>query len=179
MNLIDLEEAVILALQGKLTEYKSLEDVSKINIPKPTSKTNFEGFNTNTTGVFFYDDFLPNSTNREYVLNKQRPGYYEDDDWWHYSDSYITEVTPQEYFDLCYKYIFEKPTIDIKDVIDINSKYYSIDAQRCLDLANKMKSNIKMDLPYIDFRKQAQEGRHRAGAAYLLGIETIPVLILK
>ena len=176
MNLIDLEEAVILALQGKLTEYKSLEDVSKINIPKPTSKTNFEGFNVDTTGVFFYDDFLPNSKYREYALNKSR---FYFDEVWHYSDSYIAEVTPQEYFDLCYNYVFEKPFINVKDVIDINSKSYSIDAQRCLELANKIKSGIKLNLPYIDFRNQGQEGRHRAGAAYILGIETLPVLILK
>lgn len=34
-------------------------------------------------------------------------------------------------------------------------------------------------MAWIDYKKKGQEGRHRAAAAILLGIERIPVLIVR
>lgn len=178
MKRIGLTESVI----KKLQEYRDENSLLFINsyIPKATSKTNFEGFRVDTTGTSFYDDFLPTSKDRDYVLKKDRsPDIGDGKNWWHYTDSYIAEVTPQEYFDLCYKYVFDSNVPNIKDYTDPDRVIYKYDADQCQMLAHTMKKGTKMYLPFINFRSQSQEGRHRAGAAYLLGIETIPVLIIK
>ena len=169
--------------ENRLTEARTDLEMNMINsyIPKPTSRTNFEGFRIDSTDVLYYNDFLPNSKYRDYALNKSRPNYEsdEEDSFYKYSDAYIAEVTPQEYLDLCYKWVFDKPSIKVKQFTDENMAIFRQDAIRCKRLANVMKDGTKMYLPYIDFRQKGQEGRHRAGAAYLLGIKTIPVLILK
>ena len=41
-----------------------------------------------------------------------------------------------------------------------------------------MQNGSKFLMPYLNFRTENQEGRHRALAAYLAGIETIPCEII-
>ena len=169
--------------ESLLLEY-SLNDISRMSLPKPTSKTNFEGFDINVAGNNESSDesyLLPNNPNRKYALQKGRypneiaTGTDDEDEWWRYSDPYIAEVTPQQYFDLCYNLVFRRTPPDIsneqlmKTVLDIdNAKQY----------ANMMKNGTKFYMPYINLRTENQEGRHRAYAAYLNGYETIPCEIL-
>lgn len=44
--------------------------------------------------------------------------------------------------------------------------------------AEMMKNGVKFDMPWLDYVDNGQEGRHRAQAAFLAGIKTIPVLVI-
>lgn len=46
------------------------------------------------------------------------------------------------------------------------------------NLMTKMEQGAKMNTPYLNYRDKEQEGLHRAIAAYLLGIDEIPVVIV-
>ena len=87
-------------------------------------------------------------------------------------------MTPQEYFNSCYVYSFKKIPVSVEDFTNPQIRGFRDDAISCMEYANKMKSGVKFDMPYLDFRTDDQEGRHRAGAAYINGYKTIPVLIL-
>lgn len=84
--------------------------------------------------------------------------------------AYISEMDPKEYILRCAFQIFTKGTIEstLSACIDSNIKKY----------ASRMKSGKKFDMPYLDFTRSQQEGRHRAIAAMLAGIKKIPVLIM-
>lgn len=83
-------------------------------------------------------------------------------------NSFIAEMSPKEYLERCAFEIFDG-TLEstINGVIDEDAQKY----------AEKMKNGEKFDLPYLNYRDNSQEGRHRAVAAYLAGIEKMPVLI--
>ena len=168
--------------ESLLLEY-SLNDIYRMSLPKPTNKTNFKGFTTDGAGNSESSDesyLLPNNPNRQYAINKgRRPnetatGSDDEDEWWHYTDPYIAEITPQEYFDLCYKYIFHKTPPSLDEAL----KLPEIDENNVKEYAEAMQNGSKFLMPYLNFRTENQEGRHRALAAYLAGIETIPCEII-
>lgn len=128
---------------------------SNISLPKPTTKTDFKGFTILKTGVSYYDNFL-NDKDREYMeKHKGLTGY-------------ISEMSPMEYLQRCadiFNSTFEKQII-ATDENDIRKYSYM------------MRSGTKFNLPYLNYADNQQEGRHRAQAAILANIDTIPVLIV-
>lgn len=168
--------------ENLLLEY-SLNDINRMSLPKPTNKTNFEGFTIDGAGNNENSDesyLLPNNPNRQYAINKGRypnevaTGSDDEDEWWHYTEPYIAEITPQEYFDLCYKYIFHKTPPSLDEAL----KLPEINENNVKEYAKAMQNGSKFLMPYLNFRTENQEGRHRALAAYLAGIETIPCEII-
>lgn len=166
--------------ENKLLEY-SLDELKNIPLPPETTKTDFDGFDINGAGNnpnSLESELLPTNPNRKYQIDKGRyPSEVaggNDEDWWHYSNPYIAEITPQEYFDLCYTYIFHRTAPNIKDAINLPE----IIKENVLEYSELMKNGTKFLMPYINFRTEQQEGRHRAIAAYLAGIETIPCEII-
>ena len=150
----EYEEAYEVLSKMKETEYNNQYSNKDVSLGTPTNKTEFEGFKADTGE--FRQDYL---SNMEYAKTKG------------YTDIYIAEMTPDEYMHACAKYIFQTPIEDAYDGMEQKGnveKYAEI-----------MKSGEKFDMPYIDLKTQSQEGRHRALAAKQLGIEKIPVLILK
>lgn len=83
---------------------------------------------------------------------------------------YIAEMSPEEYLKRCAYDIFTDATIEstIHGTTESSIKKY----------ADMMQSGTEFDLPYLDYSRQEQEGRHRALAAYYLGIDKIPVLVV-
>lgn len=162
-----------------ITEY-GIKDISNMNIPGPTDKRDFEGFDTTVAGNGPHDDhsdFIPENKYHDYSINKGRPygeTYGNDEEWWHYQDAYIAEITPQQYLELCYKYIFDRPLFNIEDIYTKDR----LSKDTVHQYAEQMKNGEKFYMPYLDFRKEQQEGRHRALAAIENGYETIPCLIL-
>lgn len=83
----------------------------------------------------------------------------------------IVEMSPQMYLHEIAHNIFDRGTLETSlrgtDVKNIN-KYMQM-----------MKDGTKFDTPYLNYRDKEQEGRHRAIAAMMLGVERIPVIIIR
>lgn len=83
----------------------------------------------------------------------------------------IVEMSPKEYLQRCATDIFDSTyERQIRAVV--------ADAKHTYELADMMKSGTKMYMPSLDYNSKGQEGRHRAAAAILNGIERMPVLII-
>lgn len=125
------------------------------NIPKPTKNRQFEGFTAASTGMSFYDDFLDSSL-ADYLRNTK------------HKEGYIAEMSPVEYLECC------------ADIFDstLESQIYSTKRNNIEKYAAKMKQGTKFYMPVLNYADKTQEGRHRAQAAYLAGIKSIPVLIV-
>jgi uncharacterized protein with gpF-like domain len=80
---------------------------------------------------------------------------------------YIAEMSPSEYLDRIAYDIFDSTRERAISCNYANVKKY----------AEMMADGVKFDMGYLDYQNNGQEGRHRAMAAYLLGIEKIPVYI--
>lgn len=101
---------------------------------------------------------------REYVMKKNG-----------YTLAYIAEITPEEYLLLCGKYGWGNIYTDIEE---IKKQMSDRDWKNINEMAELMKQGHKFGLPYVDILRQGQEGRHRALAAEVAGIKTIPCLII-
>lgn len=118
---------------------------------QPAMQESYEGFKTNTTGTSFYDDVLSGESRK--------------------ARGFIAEMSPKEYIERCAYDIFDSGTIE--------STLQGTEASSVARYTKMMASGTKFDLPYLDYKSKGQEGRHRALAAYNLGIEKIPVLIVR
>ncbi|MBQ3307683.1 MAG: hypothetical protein IJG68_05765 [Bacilli bacterium] len=139
------------------------ESVNFNKLPKPTNNTNFEGFNTSKVadGYSNYQEFLDNPE-----VAKEKG----------FTDVYVTEMTPQEYMDLCRLYVATNTEDDLDKLTDMNSEYKNF-AKTCHEYAEKMKSGENFPLLILDTHWKEQDGRHRAGAAYINGYDKVPVLL--
>jgi hypothetical protein len=106
---------------------------------------------TNTTRRPDYDD----------VLNDITPRILKD------LTGTIVKMSPDEYFQKCAQ--LQRTTVE--------EQYSYIDQRRVDSLIKKITSNIKVDIPMIDFVNNFQEGRHRAYVAKKLGCEQINVVV--
>ena len=85
----------------------------------------------------------------------------------------VVEMTPEQYIHECAHYIFDNSTVErtLRGRLEGDTK----DTQ---NYALMMQQGVKFDTPYLDYSKENQEGLHRAIAAYMNGIEKIPVIIV-
>ena len=82
----------------------------------------------------------------------------------------IVEMSPKEYLERCAYEIFDNGTMEstLNGAVDEDAKKY----------ADMMKNGTKFDLPWLNYNGGGQEGRHRALAAYMNGLNKMPVLII-
>lgn len=114
-------------------------------------------FNTQRTGMSFYDDFL-NPKDHDYKkLCKGLKGT-------------IVMMTPDEYISKLGSAIFHCSKERVLRGVDWDNvdKY-----------ADQMRSGTKFDIPILNVAQGTQEGRHRALAAQKLGADKIPILIVQ
>ena len=118
---------------------------------RPATQTEYEGFSLEKTGTSFGDEYLERA-------KAGRKG------------AFLAEMSPREYIERCAFEIFTDATMEstIHGVVPRNVEKYT----------HMMAAGTKFDVPYLNYRDHGQEGRHRALAAYNMGIETIPVLII-
>lgn len=83
---------------------------------------------------------------------------------------YIAKMSPEEYIKRCAFDIFTGATIE--------STLGGCDESTVKKYEGMMRDGTKFDMPYLDYGRNGQEGRHRALAAYNLGIDEIPVLVI-
>lgn len=173
---------------NKLNEHE-YENIKNI-LPSKTTRTNFDHFKLEVSRRYSYlDDFLP--TNSNYKENLKLKGY---------TDSYISEMTPEEYLYLSVNYCMtgaantgEAPSDNMELYIKIDDMLYQAELNKINNgTSNKKQSDLKssriyaelmengekFSLPFLDFKNEIQDGNHRAAAAYINGYKTIPVLIL-
>lgn len=132
------------------------------DLPPRTTKTDFEGFDITKTDPPYDSYMLEGSPDREYYMRKEG-----------FSDVYIAEMTPDEYLLLCGKYGWKDRFNDVDTIYNTsgtNKDYVE-------EYAERMKNGEKAPMPVINVKNRGQEGRHRAFAAKLAGIKTIPVVI--
>lgn len=106
------------------------------------------------------------NANKDYIgfATKTRSGYDKDLEQ---GKGFIAEMSPKEYLQRISYDVFESTwSHTVSGVFPKNIIKYMI----------MMQEGIKFDMPSI-IEGSAQEGRHRAMAAYLLGIEKIPVYV--
>lgn len=137
--------------------------------PKPTSKTNFEGFDTSKVESG-YEDYLYLLNNKDKAINNRTYHYKT------YKNIYMTEMTPQDYNNLLRKYIAQGIEIEFDMLTDITGPQKHF-AEKAYDIANKMKNGQRFGLLILDFKYKEQDGRHRAAAAYINNYKTIPVIL--
>lgn len=114
-------------------------------------------FNTQKSGMSFYDDFL-NPKDHDYKkLCKGLKGT-------------IVMMTPDEYISKLGSAIFHCSKERVLRGVDWNNvdKY-----------ADQMRAGTKFDIPILNVAQGTQEGRHRALAAQKLGADKIPILIVQ
>lgn len=141
------------------------KEVNHDLLPKPTKQTNFEGFDISKVSdrdnsYKKYQEFMNNPE-----LAKKEG----------FENVYIASMSPQEYMDLCTLYVSGSEN-DLEKLTDINGKYKHF-AETCYEYAEKMKSGKKFPLLILDLHWKEQDGRHRAAAAYINGIKSVPVLL--
>ena len=91
-------------------------------------------------------------------------------------ETVLMEMSPREYLERCAYDIFW-------DRYGHTSTYEGqlraalSDAKYTQGLAKMMQSGTDMYLPVLDYKDKEQEGRHRAVAAMMLGLDRIPVLV--
>jgi len=115
------------------------------------------------TGMGLYDGWI------------RRPDYAKDAKGVIWS---IEEMTPKEYFDYCYNFIFNED----KDDVSVRDKLMrSISEPNMEKLKSVWEKGDKLPLVMLDLRegKLNQEGRHRALLAERMGMEKIPVIVFR
>lgn len=107
-----------------------------------------------------YVGFKKNETTTPYIDDMIKSGRAD-----------IVEMSPKTYLQEVAYNIFDQSTLETTlrgtSVANIN-RYMA-----------QMRSGTKFDTPYLNYRDNQQEGRHRAIAAAMLGIDKIPVVIVR
>lgn len=117
--------------------------------PQETDQTEFEYFQ-NTTGV-------------PYAEEARQHGR-----------AYVAMMSPKEYLMRCAFDIFADYNTTYDNQIE------TLDPEAVAKYTEEMANGTKYFMPYLNYKNAVlgQEGRHRAAAAYNLGVEEIPVLII-
>lgn len=108
-------------------------------------------------------DYFLNDTGVPYAEEARREGR-----------AYVAMMSPKEYFMRCAFDIFA----------DYNTTYdhqiEALDPEAVAKYTEDMANGTKYYMPYLNYKNavMGQEGRHRAAAAYNLGVEKMPVLII-
>jgi hypothetical protein len=130
--------------------------INKINTILATAILN-KVFNLNDTGMSYYNNFLNDKDAKYMKYAKGKIGT-------------IQYMPPDVYIEKCAYDIFNS-TVEktLRGINDINIDKY----------AEQMKNGEKFDLPVLDYADKTQEGRHRALAMKKLGVDLMPVLVVR
>lgn len=123
-------------------------------------------FDITTTGMAYYDAMIGKG---------KIVGKYKDDPKGYFRnvkgiDFEIKCITPDQYFVEVAK--FHSTTPDYERKVRVMKSYVE-------EYKNRAIKCSPMPLPILDYKDRVQEGRHRVVAASELGIQKIPVLMVK
>lgn len=111
-------------------------------------------------------NFTKGSRDKDYVGFQTKTGIsdYDRKD----APGFIAEMSPREYLQRITYQSFGSTWGRVLQ---------SVDTKNVMKYADMMASGVKFDMPSMTVGEAKQEGRHRAMAAMLLGIKTIPVYV--
>ena len=111
-------------------------------------------------------NFTKGSRDKDYVGFQTKTGMsdYDRKD----APGFIAEMSPREYLQRITYQSFGSTWGRVLQ---------SVDAKNVMKYVDMMASGVKFDMPSMTVGEAKQEGRHRAMAAMLLGIKTIPVYV--
>lgn len=141
--------------------------LSFLSRAQSSNNTGFNGFespfNPNNRIQGLYYDCLDPQEASYYLLAK---GVY----------CQVSFVTPQEYFRLCAEArVGYKKT----DIHAPRRERNAVNMELAQEYANKMENGELFPICMVDFKHNTQEGRHRAQASELLGIQMFPCVIIR
>lgn len=140
---------------------KEIEALDRKHGEESRKKTMEDKFNEKMTKKLKddYPGFKKNESTTPYIDDLLEKGKAE-----------VVSMSPKLYIQECATEIFGDSSVEkvirgrtAKDV----AKYMTM-----------MEEGIKFDTPYLNYRDENQEGLHRAIAAYMLGIDEIPVIVV-
>lgn len=155
-------------LQKLENEYKEqwqnvvarIKEIDAVHTEK--SRATWQQSNTEKISRELKDDY--------YGFEKARSTVSYVDDKLEKGDAFVVSMSPKAYIQEAAYNIFEDSSVEKvlrgRDARDV-AKYMTM-----------MEQGVKFHTPYLNFADKEQEGLHRAIAAYMLGLEEIPVIIV-
>lgn len=103
-------------------------------------------------------------------FNIKTTGVSDPDDYLKSFPTQVVSMSPKEYLQRSAYEIFDSTFESTAQSVihDASTQKY----------AKMMREGTKFDMPYLNYKTKNQEGRHRAVAAYINGIDQIPVLVI-
>lgn len=165
-------------LQKQVDELRSkLDEVEKVHSEASNKLDRIKNQEAKNQYVDFTRDFQDNiKAYRPATKESDYKGFQFDTGISHYNElrdkgAKIVEMTPKQYLQECAYHIFDS-TYENQVLVGM------ADTKVLNDLMKKIQGGTKMYLPYLNYKDGQQEGRHRAMAAMLLGIDKIPVMVV-
>lgn len=164
-----------MAAKGKLAEVQKAKDKITENLESLSASVKRVTRQENAKQKAEFDK---NVNSLKEAGSKDYTGFQKDTHTPKYQDllekgkARVVEMTPQQYLQYCAYKVFDS-TYERQVIAAI------ADAKHTMDLAKLMQNGTKMYCPVLDFKSREQEGRHRALAAMILGIDKIPVTVVE
>lgn len=168
----DKEHPEIMAIKEKadkmfadMKEYEKVrdqyyDDIELLDKKQSRIERNEYGLPDFKKAVGEYVGFKTNDTGTSYYNDQLEKG-----------NAKVVEMTPEEYIKECAYYVFENSTLEKT----LRGRVGDEDTEK---YAKMMREGTKFYTPYLNYKDYAQEGLHRAVAAYMNGIKKIPVVIV-
>lgn len=126
-------------------------------------------FLMNTTGISWFDELI--SDPHYYAIKKNVKGHVE-------------MMSPEDYLrKVWYGQHPSKKKFDVEEYISNLNEQGLATTENVQSLIDKMNNGVKLNMPFLEYAEngkyRGQEGRNRSIASHKLGIEKIPVLIVK
>ena len=168
----DSEHPEIMAIKEKrsklftdIQEYEKVRDeywdaTEKLDAKQSTKERYDYGYPDFKEAVGDYIGFKTDDTGTSYYNDLLKQGKAK-----------VMEMTPEEYIKECAYHVFENSTLEKT----LRGRVGDEDTEK---YAKMMREGTKFYTPYLNYKDYAQEGLHRAVAAYMNGIKKIPVVIV-
>lgn len=172
MLVSDSEHPELMALKEKrsklftdIQEYEKVRDeywdaTEKLDAKQSRIEKNDYGYPDFKEAVGEYLGFKTSDTGTSYYNDLIKNGKAQ-----------IVEMTPEQYIKECAYHVFEDSTLEKT----LRGRVEDEDTEK---YAKMMREGTKFYTPYLNYKDYAQEGLHRAVAAYINGIKKIPVVIV-
>ena len=148
---------------GNLNEWKDKftgKDMYDYHTGKITGNNIFD---TSTTGVSFYNELIPGSSEERYY--KEEKNLY----------GKIVNLTPQQYFEACVKYAFPNSSVDKL------KQERQRDTESLETIKTVIDNGVQLPMTIVNIAQQTQEGLHRmyvVGEMFGWDSNSYPVLVV-